>query len=203
MERACQGSGSIAEIARLHHDLGRFYARAAAPFAGRAELIGVHGQTVYHQPGGERPATWQLGEPAYLAERLRVPVVSNFRAADLAAGGEGAPLATLFHRLVFGRPGRHICVQNLGGISNVTSIHWKRGTAPRILAFDTGPGNLLINLAISQLSAGRLDYDPDGRYAARGRPDLRAAGNWLAHPFFRKPSPKSSGRELFGDRFMD
>ena len=203
LQRACQGSGSIGEIARLHHDLGRFYARAAAPFAGRAELIGLHGQTVYHQPGGERPATLQLGEPAYLAERLGVPVVSNFRAADLAAGGEGAPLATLFHWLVFGRRGQHICVQNLGGIGNVTSIHWKGRSAPRILAFDTGPGNLLINLAILRLTAGRRHYDPEGRYAARGRADLRAARRWLAHPFFRKPPPKSTGRELFGDRFVE
>lgn len=199
---ACaEGQSSAWELAQVHHDLGRFYATLARGVVGRQPLdaVGLHGQTVFHAPHPRAPATLQLGEPAYLAEALGVPVVANFRAADLAAGGEGAPLATLFHVRVFGRPGAHVCVHNLGGISNVTSID-ARGTrsSPRVRSFDTGPANLLLDAAAREGSDGRLAFDRDGRHARRGRPDEALLRQWLRHPFFRRKPPKSTGRELFG-----
>lgn len=203
---ACaSGESRSWECGQLHHDLGRFYARVAREgLAGtRIEAVGLHGQTVFHQGSGARPATWQIGEPAYLAEALRVPVVSNFRAADLAAGGQGAPLATLFHLRAFGVPGRHICVQNLGGIGNVTSIAWRTGTRPKVQSFDTGPGNMLIDGAVRRASQGRLGFDREGRWGAAGTVHETLIRRWLRHPFFRRPPPKSTGREQFGDVFLE
>ncbi len=203
---ACaSGESRSWECGQLHHDLGRFYARVAADGLGPESLaaVGLHGQTVFHQGSGRAPATWQIGEPAYLAEALRVPVVSNFRAADLAAGGEGAPLATLFHVRVFAERGRHVCVQNLGGIGNVTSIDWRKGAAPTVRSFDTGPGNMLIDGAVHRLSEGRQAYDRDGRWASAGEVHEGLVRRWLRHPFFRRPPPKSTGREQFGSAYLD
>jgi anhydro-N-acetylmuramic acid kinase len=168
----------------------------------RPDLVGLHGQTVFHNPSARNPATFQLGEPAYLAERLRVPVINNFRAADIAAGGQGAPLATIFHQQVFARRGSHICVNNLGGISNVTSLDWRRGPRPRVLAFDTGPANMLIDLAMLQLTNGKMSMDKNGRWAAKGKPREEILARWLEHKYFRKSPPKSTGRELFGEPFF-
>lgn len=202
--RAAAGNEATAwELGQLHHDLGRFYLQAAQAGLGRLRpaAAGVHGQTVFHQPHPPA-ATWQIGEPAWLAEGLRVPVVGNFRAADLAAGGQGAPLATLFHQVAFGQPGAFVCVNNLGGISNVTALDWRRrGRAPRVLAFDTGPANVLLDLAARHFSGGRLAWDREGGLAARGRVWDAGLNRWLGHPFFRRPPPKSTGREQFGDPF--
>lgn len=186
----------------LHHDLGRYFAEVAVSgLAGNTvAAVGLHGQTVFHRADRRRPATLQLGEPAYLAEALGIPVVSNFRAHDLAAGGQGAPLATLFHVRVFGEPGRHVCVQNLGGIGNVTSIDARaRGRDPGVLAFDTGPGNLPIDGTMVRLSSGRRRYDRDGRMASAGTACRELVTAWLRHPFLRRRPPKSTGRELFGE----
>jgi len=204
LQLTARGEAKSWELPQLHHDLGRFYATAAQRNAAarRAQLVGLHGQTVFHHPHRTRPATLQLGEPAYLAEALRVPVVSNFRAADLAAGGQGAPLATLFHQVVFARRGKHVCVNNLGGISNVTSLDWRRGAQPRVLAFDTGPANVLLDLAMRHFTDGRDSYDRDGRLAAQGKICEPLLARWLRHPFFRKSPPKSTGRELFGEKFL-
>jgi anhydro-N-acetylmuramic acid kinase len=203
---ACaSGESRSWECGQLHHDLGRFYARVAADGLGRESVaaVGLHGQTVFHQGSGRVPATWQIGEPSYLAEALRVPVVSNFRAADLAAGGEGAPLATLFHVRVFAERGRHVCVQNLGGIGNVTSIDWRVGATPTVRSFDTGPGNMLIDGAVRRLSEGRLGYDRGGRWASAGVVHEALVRRWLRHPFFLRPPPKSTGREQFGSAYLD
>jgi anhydro-N-acetylmuramic acid kinase len=204
LHAAARNDCSSHELAQLHHDLGRFYAEGARrhPAHRRARLVGLHGQTVFHHPARRSPATLQLGEPAYLAEALGVPVVSNFRAADLAAGGEGAPLATLFHLAVFGQPGRHVCVNNLGGISNVTSLDWRRGRQPTVLAFDTGPANVLLDLAMRHFTAGRRHCDADGAWARRGRPAEALLRVWLRHPYFSRTPPKSTGRELFGEPFF-
>jgi len=189
------------ELSQLHHDLGRLYAEQAKALRTGAELVGLHGQTIFHNPDRRAPATVQLGEPAYLAEALRVPVVSNFRAGDIAAGGQGAPLATLFHKVVFAQRGRHVCVNNLGGISNVTSLDWRRGAEPRIAAFDTGPANVLLDLAMREFTGGRQSYDLDGAWARRGRIHDEILTRWLGHPFFAMRPPKSTGRELFGEMF--
>lgn len=203
LHSAARGSATSWEVAQVHHDLGRFYARHAK-WNGKVkpQLIGLHGQTIFHHPDRKAPATLQLGEPAYLAEALRVAVVSNLRVADLAAGGQGAPLATMFHVRVFGERGRHVCVNNLGGISNVTSIDWRRGAKPKLLAFDTGPANVLIDLAMREFSSGRLHFDRGGKLAARGRIDEALVNEWLRHPYFREKPPKSTGRELFGETFF-
>ncbi len=204
LHAAARNQATSYELGQWHHDLGRFYAGEARRGlrTRRVQLAGLHGQTVFHHPDRKNPATFQLGEPAYLAERLRVPVISNFRAADLAAGGQGAPLATLFHQVAFGKPGWHVCVNNLGGISNVTSIDW-RGSKPKLLAFDTGPANALLDLAVRRFTRGQRMYDRQGGWAARGRPHQRIVERWLEHPFLHAPPPKSTGRELFGEPFFN
>jgi anhydro-N-acetylmuramic acid kinase len=111
-------------------------------------------------------------------------------------------LATLFHQRVFARRGEHVCVNNLGGISNVTSLDWRAGRQPRIAAFDTGPANVLIDLAMRHFTGGKLAMDRNGSWARRGRPSERLIGAWLKHPFFTQPPPKSTGRELFGEKFF-
>ncbi len=206
LHAAARGELKSHQLAQAHHDLGRFYARHASPPKPDRSLVpqlaGLHGQTVFHNPSRRQPATLQLGEPAYLAERLRVPVVSNFRAADIAAGGQGAPLATIFHQQVFAQRGQHVCVNNLGGISNVTSLDWRRGSRPTVLAFDTGPGCVLIDLAMQTLSRGKLAMDPNGAWAARGEPSESHMRRWLQHDYLRQKPPKSTGRELFGESFF-
>ncbi len=203
LRTAARGHLPCHQLAQAHHDLGRFYAARAMPRRGeRPDLVGLHGQTVFHNPSARNPATLQLGEPAYLAERLRVPIISNFRAADMAAGGQGAPLATVFHQFVFARRGQHVCVNNLGGISNVTSLDWRKGPRPRVLAFDTGPANVLIDLAMRFFTDGKMSKDTNGRWAARGKPREDILHRWLKHGFFRRKPPKSTGPELFGELFF-
>jgi len=177
------------DLARLHHDLGRFYAEAAAPFRGRAELAALAGQTVWHEPP---QVTWQLGEPSWLAEALGVPVVHDFRPADLAAGGEGAPLVPYPDLLLYGEEGVRRSVHNLGGISNLTYLPGR--DASGVLAFDTGPGNCLIDEAAARLGER---YDPDGRMASEGRVDEELVEVWFNHAYLRRPPPKSTGREVW------
>lgn len=205
LHAAAQGMARSYEVAQLHHDLGRLYAQHAIRRGVTADVAvaGLHGQTIYHNPNKKNPATLQLGEPAWLAERLRAPVVSNFRAADMAAGGQGAPLATMFHVQVFAERGCHVCFNNLGGISNVTSIDWTARTAkPKVMAFDTGPANILMNLAMRLFTKGKLEMDNEGKWARRGKLHKELIDRWLAHPFFRRKPPKSTGRELFGEEYL-
>ena len=199
---AASNRASSYEVGQLHHDLGRFYAQHASRSRLKPELVGVHGQTIFHNPARRNRATFQIGEPAYLAAKLGVAVVSNFRAADIAAGGQGAPLATIFHVAAFGRRGRHICVNNIGGISNVTSIDLTHAPEAEIEAFDTGPGNVLMDLAMRELTQCKLQMDCGGEWAAKGRANEALLLEWLRHPFFRQEPPKSTGRELFGEPFF-
>lgn len=203
LHAAARNESTAYEVGQLHHDLGRFYAEQAG-MAKQVELAGLHGQTVFHNPDEKTPATFQLGEPAYLAERLGVPVVSNFRAADIAAGGQGAPLATIFHAHAFAVRGEHVAVNNLGGISNVTSLDWRDASAPEpiVTAFDTGPANMLIDMAARHYSKGEVQFDADGGWAKRGSMSEALLAQWQKHRFFPKPPPKSTGRELFGESFF-
>jgi anhydro-N-acetylmuramic acid kinase len=205
LHQAARGACSAHQLCQLHHDLGRFYALNAQNPRARhqPQLVGLHGQTVFHNPARNHPATFQLGEPAYLVERLRAPVVSNFRAADLAAGGQGAPLATIFHQTVFGESGKHVCVNNLGGISNVTSLDWTTRAKPFIMAFDTGPANVLIDLAMRHFSGGKKQMDENGAWASRGHVFEPGLARWTKHPYFKRKPPKSTGRELFGEGFFE
>jgi anhydro-N-acetylmuramic acid kinase len=204
LSAAAANRSTTYELAQLHHDLGRFYAQYASiglqKRLRRIDCIGLHGQTVFHDAAAK--ATLQIGEPAWLAAELGVPVINNFRAGDLALGGQGAPLATIFHEWVFAERGRHICINNLGGISNVTSLDWRKGSQPRIIAFDTGPANMLMDLAVATITQNAKSFDRDGRWGRRGKPDERLVSKWLRHPFFRKKPPKSTGREVFGEPFL-
>ena len=197
LHRAARNEATTCDLGDLHHELGRFYAESAGN--PRVNLVGLHGQTVFHNPG---KATLQLGEPAHLAERLRLPVISNFRAADIAAGGHGAPLATIFHRHVFAQKEKHIAVNNLGGISNVTSLDWRRSREPRIFAFDTGPANILIDMAVRQMTKGRQSFDREGTRASTGEVNEPLLSKLLANPYFGQSPPKSTGRELFGEPLL-
>jgi anhydro-N-acetylmuramic acid kinase len=198
LHAAARGDLNSWEFCQLHHDLGRFYAEHAARGKIKPQLIGVHGQTVFHNPDKKFPATFQLGESSYLVEKMKVPVVNNFRAADMAAAGQGAPLATVFHRMVFAEQRKHVCVNNLGGISNVTSIP----ANGEILAFDTGPANMLVDFAVRHFSRNKQSFDENGQWAAQGQISEKLLQGWLQHPYFSQKPPKSTGRELFGEPFF-
>jgi anhydro-N-acetylmuramic acid kinase len=165
------------------------------------DLVGSHGQTISHLPpsASPHPGTLQIGEAAVIAERTGLPVVSDFRARDLAAGGEGAPLVPLADFLLFRAPGRVRALQNIGGIANVTVV----GDDPAALwAFDTGPGNMPLDAATRLASAGAEGFDRDGARAARGRIDAKLVAALHAHPFFKRPPPRSTGREEFGEAWL-
>jgi anhydro-N-acetylmuramic acid kinase len=198
--------GTPADLCRLHADLGEWFGAAALAVCTAAgvapddvDLIGSHGQTIWHLPpvDGMRGATLQLGDPATIAERTGIPVVSDFRARDMAAGGQGAPLVPWQDRVLFSLPGRRRVLQNIGGIANLSWLPPKGDPTP-LLAFDTGPGNVLIDAAVELATGGRETFDRDGRWAARGRVDEVLLAEILAHPFFQQPPPKSTGRETFG-----
>jgi anhydro-N-acetylmuramic acid kinase len=204
-------AGSAASLCWLHAQLGEWFAAAALAVCEKAgvrpeevDLIGSHGQTVWHQPpaDGRRGATLQLGDPATIAERTGIAVVSDFRSRDVAAGGEGAPLVPFADRLLFSAPGRRRVLQNVGGMANVTWLP-PRGDPSPLLAFDTGPGNALIDAAVELATGGRETFDRDGRWAARGRVDEGLLAELLAHPFFEREPPKSTGREVFGRPFVE
>ncbi len=196
-----------AEIAALSMEIGEIFAEAASGVARLARLdglevdfVGSHGQTLFHRPrhGKGAAATLQVGEPAIIAHRLGCVVVSDFRAADVVAGGEGAPLVPLLDRLVFAPLGRPVVALNLGGIANVTLV---RGQETPVIAFDTGPANSLLDtVARRELGAA---HDRDGREAAKGSIQPALLSRWLEHPYFELPPPKSTGRETWGDAFVD
>jgi len=201
-------NAKVADLARLNFLLGEVYAEALLSaqrkFRVEADLIGCHGQTIFHQGESQRflgrriAVTWQTGEGAVIAARLRVPVVSDFRPADMAAGGKGAPLVPFFDYLFFrdARVGR--IVQNIGGIANLTAIP-AAASSEDVTAFDTGPGNMLIDAVTERLF--RIPYDRDGRIAASGKVLEEALSELLRASFFRKQPPKTAGREEFGREF--
>jgi anhydro-N-acetylmuramic acid kinase len=203
--RLARGPGLPAsELSGLHMELGERFADAAERLlrsaripTRRVDVIGSHGHTVYHGPNDAVPSTLQIGSAAVIAHRTGIPVVSDFRPRDLASGGEGAPLVPYFDEAFFGG-GPVRALQNIGGIANVTVV----GRGLPALAFDTGPGNCLIDLAAARASRGRLRYDPGGRLARRGRIDRRAAERLWRHPYFRRPPPKSTGREVFNETLL-
>src|SRR6185436_614213 len=180
-------------------------AHAAATAAGVAladvHLIGSHGQTAAHRPrsAGKLGATLQIGEAAVIAERCGLPVVSDFRVRDLAAGGEGAPLVPLVDYLLFRAPGKRRALQNIGGIANVTLVG---GTLDDTVAFDNGPGNMALDAVARAASGGSEPFDRDGARAARGQIDRELLAELHRHPYLALPYPKSTGRELFGRGFV-
>lgn len=200
---------SVADLARLNFLLGELYSDAVLAterkFQRKAHLVGCHGQTLYHQGeastflGRKLTATWQTGEGAVLAARIGVPVVSDFRPADMAAGGKGAPLVPYLDYLLFrdSRVGR--IAQNIGGIANFTAIPGGAATSD-VIAFDTGPGNMVID-AVTQELFGRA-FDRNGEIAACGKVRDAVVTRTLRRDFFRKRPPKTAGREEFGESFV-
>ncbi len=208
IEGLIAGQGDARALSRAGFILGERFAEVAIgaiSSTGLAladvDLIGSHGQTVWHEVGedGSVQSTLQIGETAVIAERSGVTTVGDFRVADVAAGGQGAPLIPIFDQ-IFLRPGADgsgcRALQNIGGIGNVTFLP-PRGASATPLAFDTGPGNVLIDWAAGYTSNGAQTYDVDGMLAARGRADGDLVARWLAHPYFQLAPPKSTGRELF------
>ena len=201
LRAALLGPLDAAAISRLNFRLGELYARAARAAVrrfGPVALIGCHGQTVFHEGGSH---TLQIGEPAVIAERTGVPVVSNFRARDIAAGGEGAPLVPYADYLLFRHPTRTRIALNIGGIANLTIIP-PAARLSQVGAFDTGPGNMVIDALTREYTSGRLNYDRGGRIAAAGRIHRGLLGRLLADPYYRRPAPKSAGREQYGAAFI-
>jgi anhydro-N-acetylmuramic acid kinase len=162
---------------------------------------------VYHQGRPEKllgrhlACTLQIGEPAVIAARTGVPVVADFRPADIAAGGEGAPLVPFVDYLLYRSPRVNRVALNIGGISNITSIP-AGGGPDEVVAFDTGPGNMILDTLATRFSGGRERYDRNGRLAAHGRADLPLLRELLADPYFRRRPPKSAGREQYGAEFV-
>jgi anhydro-N-acetylmuramic acid kinase len=200
---------SVADLSRLNFLLGESYSDAVLAterkFRIKVDLVGCHGQTLYHQGEHQRflghklAATWQIGEAAIVAARVGVPVVSDFRPADMAAGGKGAPLVPFLDYMVFrdARAGR--IAQNIGGIANLTAIP-ANAAASKVIAFDTGPGNMVIDAVTEKLFGPR--FDRDGRIAAFGKVLDPVVHRILQRRFFRQGPPKTAGREEFGREFV-
>jgi anhydro-N-acetylmuramic acid kinase len=204
----------VADLARLNFLLGELYAEAVTRTARKhrvkLDLVGCHGQTLYHQGVAQRflgrklAVTWQTGEGAVIAVRLGVPVVSDFRPADMAAGGKGAPLVPFLDYFLFadqrdGSIAQNRVVQNIGGIANLTVI--PAGTSLRqVIAFDTGPGNMVMDAVMEELFGKR--YDRDGKIAASGRVLDGVTAKLLSAKFFRERPPRTAGREEFGREYV-
>jgi anhydro-N-acetylmuramic acid kinase len=204
--------GSIEELAYMNFYLGQKYAEAALKVIEKAhlstaevDLIGSHGQTICNLPkGGDEfspHSRLQIGDISVIAVRTGITTVGDFRAADVAAGGEGAPLIPYFDYHMFRSPNKNRVILNIGGISNVTYLPAKAGLED-IRGFDTGPGNMLLDGLMRLLSKGRESFDRDGRAAAQGRPYPELLRKMMSHPFIHKAPPKSTGREEFGEGFL-
>lgn len=200
---------ATADISRLNFELGGLYARAVAALCRKQriplkslELVGCHGQTVYHEGSGPQPNTLQIGEAAVIAEALGIPVVSDFRTRDIAAGGQGAPLVPCADYLLFASDKIHRVALNIGGIANITIL--PRGADDsRVRAFDTGPGNMVIDQLMERMTGGEQRFDRNGTVASRGRVNRPLLDTLLADEYFELPPPKTAGREQYGSGFVD
>jgi anhydro-N-acetylmuramic acid kinase len=204
-------TSAVDHICRMNFLIGEWFAAAALQAIGEAglapsdvALIGSHGQTIYHAVDAASPvkSTLQIGEAAVIAERTGITTVADLRVADVAAGGQGAPLVSYVDWLLFRHPMRARAVQNIGGIANVTYLPAADDPAG-VLAFDTGPGNMLIDHAVRRATAGAQTYDRDGVRASRGEVNPALLEELLRHPYFALSPPKTTGREQFGADYGD
>jgi anhydro-N-acetylmuramic acid kinase len=200
---------SMLELAELDDAIAICFGRAAIAIqAARepAQLVGSHGQTVFHRPTTTTQMGYscQLGRGELITTTCQITTIDNFRAADIAAGGQGAPLVPKPDAYLLSHPHEHRCVQNIGGIGNLTYLpptsqpNWEAS----VCGWDTGPGNSLLDLAVTQLSQGELTFDRDGAWAATGKVCEPLVQQWLAQAYFRAVPPKSTGRELFGADYL-
>ncbi len=202
------------DISRLNFLLGELYAEALEETAERAEipldtikLIGCHGQTIFHEGQGAQylgkkvASTFQIGESSVITEKLGIDVISNFRERDVAAGGKGAPLVPYLDYMLMRHRGRGRVAVNIGGIANLTAIPPNTNT-DRVIAFDTGPGNMVIDQLISRITSGGQHFDKDGMTAAAGVPDPKLLAKLLRDKYFRAKPPKTAGREQYGADFV-
>ncbi len=202
-------SASVADLARLSFLLGDLYADAILETQKKSgtkcDLVGCHGQTIFHQGdsapflGRKLVVSWQIGDPSAIAARVAVPVVSDFRPSDIAAGGKGAPLVPFLDYMLYRHASRGRIVQNIGGIGNLSAI--PAGATPeQVVAFDTGPGNMVIDAVTEHLF--NKPFDSEGRIAAKGHALDNIVSELLRVSFFRRKAPKTAGREEFGCEFV-
>jgi|HubBroStandDraft_4_1064222.scaffolds.fasta_scaffold19588_2 anhydro-N-acetylmuramic acid kinase len=202
------------DISRLNFLLGELYAEALEEAAERSgialnsiKLIGCHGQTIFHEGqaaqylGKKVASTMQIGESSIISERTGIDVISNFRERDIAAGGHGAPLVPYLDYMLLRHRGRGRVAVNIGGISNLTAIP-PNTNSDRLIAFDTGPGNILIDQLVTRITLGRQTFDRDGVLASRGKVDPKLLAKLLRDKYYRAKPPKTAGREQFGAEFV-
>jgi anhydro-N-acetylmuramic acid kinase len=207
-------SSQTGDIARLNFLLGELYVEALEETVERAEiplnsikLIGCHGQTIFHEGQGAQylgkkvASTFQIGESSVISERTGIDVISNFRERDMAAGGKGAPLVPYLDYLLLRHRGRGRVAVNIGGIANLTAIPPNTST-DRVIAFDSGPGNMVIDQLVSRITSGRQLFDRDGAMAGSGQPDPKLLAKLLRDKYFRAKPPKTAGREQYGSDFV-
>ena len=203
----------IEEITHANFAAGEVFAEALRHLCKKSKIglssidvIGSHGQTIYHNPKGTRfgnkllRSTLQIGEPCVIAQRTGITTVADFRTADIAAGGQGAPLVPFADYILFGHKRKNRVIQNIGGIANLTWLG-AGGTANDIIAFDTGPGNMIIDALVNMGTGGKKKYDVDGRLAAAGSIDESLLKDLMKHKYLSKRPPKTTGREEFGLQF--
>jgi anhydro-N-acetylmuramic acid kinase len=203
----------VEHVCKMNFVLGHFFAESANKLitesgfkSSEIDLIGSHGQTVWHNPAKDylsgylASSTMQLGEPTVIAQRTSLPVVADFRKADIAAGGEGAPLSPYLDFTLHRSHEKNRVFQNLGGIANLTYLP-KNCELNNVIAFDTGPGNMIIDAAVKHFSKGEQSYDKNGRHALRGKRNETFLNKLLKHPYFSRTPPKTTGREEFGEAY--
>ena len=208
-------TGRVDKICQLNFTLGKLFADAAVQIAGKSsipisdiDIIGSHGQTIYHISSLKEKAdkkvrsTLQIAEPSVIAQETGVTTVGDFRTRDIAAGGEGAPLVPYADFILFGKDGIGRAVQNIGGIANVTFLP-AGCSINEIIAFDNGPGNMIIDRFAEIITEGKLKYDKDGELASKGKLNQDLLERLCSHPYLSIPPPKSTGREDFGIQFSD
>lgn len=197
-----EGQTTLEQVGQIDHRLGVLFTQAVGALLIREHVdttsvvaIGLHGQTLWHQPHGEYPFTTQLGDPNILTSKTGIKVVSDFRRKDVALGGQGAPFAPAFHEFIFGNINASVSVVNIGGMANITVL------GDTLIGYDTGCGNVLLDLWVQRHH--NVPYDKDGVWARSGQIDYILLDKMMEDPYFSQPYPKSTGREKFNDAWLD